>query len=139
MFPQRNRGFQQPIPYSHNYNQMYHPHMMGYPQPQPPQGGGLFGRPRHGRYPGHPSQLSNQYYHPQQMPLHQQYQQQPPYPQYQQYQQQQQPPPQTSQSIFHDQNGNIDFKKIGGGVQSAIGLVNQVSPMMKMLGGFFIK
>lgn len=134
MYPQRNQGFQQPMPYSQNYNKMNYPNMMGYPQPQPPQSGGLFGRPRprFGGYPAYPNQLPNQYYqqpqpqpyNPQQMPLYQQY------PQHQQ---------QQNQSIFHDKNGKLDFNKISGGVQSAIGIVNQVSPMMKTLGGFFIK
>lgn len=137
MFPQRYPGYQQQMPYYPNYKPIYHPNMMGYPQPQPPQGAGYFGRPRFGGFPAHPNHLPNQYYqqpqqqsyNPQQMPLQQQYQ-----PQYQYQPQQQQ-----NQSIFHDQNGKIDFKKISGGVQSAIGIVNQVSPMMKTLGGLFTK
>lgn len=131
MFPQRYPGYHQPLQYYPNYRPMNYPQMMGYPQPQAPQGGGYFGRPRFGRFPTHPNQLPNQYYqqpqqqfyNPQQMPLQQQYQ----------------PQQQQNQSIFHDQNGKIDFKKISGGVQSAIGIVNQVSPMMKTLGGLFSK
>lgn len=46
-------------------------------------------------------------------------------------------PPQFPQSLFRDQNGKIDLNKIGGGVQTALSLANQVSPVMKMLGGFF--
>ncbi len=47
------------------------------------------------------------------------------------------PPPQAanSSSLFRDSNGKLDFKKIGGGVQNVMGIVNQVSPLM----GLFIK
>ena len=41
----------------------------------------------------------------------------------------------NKETLFRDQNGKLDFKKIGGGVQSVMGIVNQVSPLMK----FFIK
>ncbi|MBU8906366.1 hypothetical protein [Desertibacillus haloalkaliphilus] len=40
-------------------------------------------------------------------------------------------------SLLTDANGNIDFNKIGNGVQSALGIASQVAPMMKMFGGFF--
>ncbi|OIJ14162.1 hypothetical protein BKP35_08180 [Anaerobacillus arseniciselenatis] len=44
---------------------------------------------------------------------------------------------QFPQSLFTDQNGKVDLNKIGGGVQTALNLANQVSPIMKMFGGFF--
>ncbi|WP_078552991.1 hypothetical protein [Bacillus alkalicellulosilyticus] len=39
-------------------------------------------------------------------------------------------------SFIRDQNGKIDYKKIGNGVQSVMGFVGQVNPVMKLLGGF---
>lgn len=65
----------------------------------------------------------------QQMPY---YQQQTYHPQQFAYQ-----PQQPKQSFFRNEQGQIDFQKIGGGVQTAMGFINQVSPVMKMIGGFF--
>lgn len=39
-------------------------------------------------------------------------------------------------AFFKDANGKLDMNKIGGGVQSALSLVNQMGPMMKMFGFF---
>ncbi len=50
---------------------------------------------------------------------------------------QQQVPPQFPHSLIRDQSGKLDFNKIGKGVQSTLGLVGQMGPMMKMFSGFF--
>ncbi|MCT8136640.1 hypothetical protein H1D32_02080 [Anaerobacillus sp. CMMVII] len=49
----------------------------------------------------------------------------------------QQQAPQFPQSLIRDPNGKFDLNKIGNGVQSALGLVGQMGPMMKMFSGFF--
>lgn len=113
LFPNKN------VHYQHPY--------MGYPQA--PQRRKLFGRRQqmgtfNGQYPN-PSQY---YQHPQRQPI---------FPQQQAASQMYQNQP--KQSIFHNEQGQFDFKKIGNGVQTAMGLANQVSPMMKMIGGFFSK
>jgi hypothetical protein len=50
---------------------------------------------------------------------------------------QQPSPPQFPHSLIKDQNGKLDFNKIGNGVQSTLGLVGQMGPMLKMFSGFF--
>lgn len=50
---------------------------------------------------------------------------------------QQQFPTQFPHSLIRDQNGKLDYKKIGNGVQSTLGLVGQMGPMFKMFSGFF--
>ncbi|MFN7251362.1 MAG: hypothetical protein ACK4M9_11300 [Anaerobacillus sp.] len=50
---------------------------------------------------------------------------------------QQAAPSQFPYSLIRDQNGNIDFNKIGNGVQSTLGLVGQMGPMFKLFSGFF--
>ncbi|RXJ02024.1 hypothetical protein DS745_07985 [Anaerobacillus alkaliphilus] len=117
MFPQRNRTMQHPYSYYHQMSQQQQVAGMQ------PQRRGMFGA----------RQTSHQGMYPQQMPM--QYYQQ---PQQRMYvtQQQQMPVQQPKQSFFRNEQGQIDFQKIGGGVQTVMGLVNQVSPMMKMLGGF---
>lgn len=117
MFPQRNRMLQQ------QYQQYQSPQqMMGYPQ-RPPRRG-LFGGASQRGFQSPTTQVPMQHY--------QQPQRQGLFPYQQQVPAQQAP----KQSIFRNEQGQIDFQKIGGGVQTAMGLVNQVSPMMKMLGGF---
>jgi hypothetical protein len=107
----------------HHPGQQYQipPQFTGYQQR--PVRRGLFGGSRQAGIQGHYPQ--NQYYQQPQQQTFQQFQQTP-----------MQPP---KQSIFRNEQGQIDFQKIGGGVQTAMGLVNQVSPMVKMLGGFFVK
>ncbi|RXJ02384.1 hypothetical protein DS745_06680 [Anaerobacillus alkaliphilus] len=51
--------------------------------------------------------------------------------------QMQQQAPQFPHSLIRDQSGKLDFNKIGNGVQSTLGLVGQMGPLMKMFGGFF--
>lgn len=120
MFPQRNRHLQQPMLYYPSAQQMYQPQMI-YPRRQGRVG--LFNRSRFGGYSADPYQMANQYSQQSQI-----------YNQQQLATQQYQQPP--TQPFYRDAQGKLDFNKIGGGVQTAIGLVNQVSPMLKMLGGF---
>lgn len=122
MFGQRNRTFQQQIPYY-----PYYQHQYPYQQtPQSPVKKGLFQRNR--RLQSYPEQMRQHYYQQSVQPSY--------YPQ--QYSPQQLQGAQApKQSFFRDEQGKIDFQKIGGGVQSAIGLMNQVGPMMKMFGGLF--
>ncbi|MDE5413696.1 hypothetical protein [Alkalihalobacterium chitinilyticum] len=42
--------------------------------------------------------------------------------------------PQGLQSLFKNDKGQYDLAKIGNGVQQVMGVVNQVSPLMKMFG-----
>lgn len=108
--------------YQHYQQYQVPQYMMGYPR-RPPRRG-LFGGARQGGFQNPTSQAPMHYY--------QQPQQQGVFPYQQQIPTQQAP----KQSIFRNEQGQIDFQKIGGGVQTAMGLVNQVSPMVKMLGGF---
>ena len=155
MFPQRTSGYppqspyqtmghphqqrnasmitpsQQPNPYIGIRHQQSNPNM-GYPQMRPRNG--LFRRATHGigqrvhqGYQGNPSYgVSSPYYQQ---------------PQVQSYVPQQpiavQPYQQTGlQSLIRDEHGKLDFKKISGGVQTAMGIANQVGPVVKMIGGF---
>jgi hypothetical protein len=119
LFPQRNRMI-------HHPGQQYQVPQQFTGYQQRPVRRGLFGGSHQGGVQGHYPQI--QYYQPQQQAFYQQYQQ----PNVQ-------PLQAPKQSIFRNEQGQIDFQKIGGGVQTAMGLVNQVSPMVKMLGGFFSK
>jgi len=120
VFPQRNRHLQQAMLNYPSAQQMYQPQMIS---PQRQERIGLFDRSRFRGYSAEPYQMANQYSQQSQI-----------YNQQQIATQQYQQPP--TQSFFRDAQGKLDFNKIGGGVQTAIGLVNQVSPMLKMLGGF---
>lgn len=106
MFPQRSRMNSQSFQYFQGPHQL-----KGYPQ-TPPQGG-LFGYSRQEGYPPPYSHGPAQFFQHNQRPVQQQ-----------------------KQSFFRNEQGQIDLQKIGGGVQTVIGFVNQVSPMIKMFGGF---
>ncbi|WP_314733367.1 YppG family protein [Anaerobacillus sp. CMMVII] len=98
--------------------QQYQIPQQGYPERR-----GFLGGPRQMNFQGqHPSIPPNYYrqqqqaFFPQQHPI---------------------PNPQQKLSMFRNDQGQLDFQKIGGGVQTVMGLVNQVSPMVKMVSGFF--
>ncbi|MDL4842704.1 YppG family protein [Aquibacillus rhizosphaerae] len=40
-------------------------------------------------------------------------------------------------SLIKDENGRIDMKKVGAGVQNVMGVVNQAGPVVNMVRGFF--
>ena len=138
MFPQRSRGYPPQSPYQmranryqqtnpyvgnphHQVNQSYlgHPHM----RPR----NGLFRRATHGVGQGvqsHSYGVPTQYYQQSQTYFPQQQIAAQPYQ------------PSGLQSLIRDEHGKVDFKKIGGGIQTAMGLANQVGPVIKMIGGF---
>ncbi|OIJ12534.1 hypothetical protein BKP37_13995 [Anaerobacillus alkalilacustris] len=124
MFPQRSHMYQQP-PHRYHYS-YYQQHPYGYQEGPRPKG--LFGKRR---------QLGTPIEHQQMPPPHFYHQ-----PNLHQYYSQQLMVPQSSfqqpkKGIFHNHEGKLDFQKIGNGVQTAMGFVNQVSPVMKMFGGLF--
>ncbi|MBM7573563.1 YppG family protein [Aquibacillus albus] len=47
-----------------------------------------------------------------------------------------QQPSQGLGSLLKDENGNLDMKKIGSGVQNVMGIANQAGPVVKMLSSF---
>ncbi len=114
MFPQRGRTLHQPYSYYHPQQQPFH---------MQPQRRGLFGSSR--------QTVQSGIYSQQQIPMAY-YQNPQPFATHQQQVPQQQP----KLSFLRNEQGQIDFQKIGGGVQTVMGLVNQVSPMVKMFSGF---
>ncbi|WP_096201841.1 YppG family protein [Bacillus sp. FJAT-45350] len=102
----------------------------------------------HNQYIQEDNPFRRDFFMPQQPPQSQQIQGQGQMPQSQHFQGQGQNPqvqpfqgqgqmPQGLNSLFRDQNGNVDLMKIGNNVQNVMGVVNQVGPIMKMFNGFF--